>query len=270
MVSCYCCYFIYFFDRHLYNARKHKGNVERFLRDTHERLRQEKEENAAVAKEMAKINQAAQSAYTLDLGRGNVARAPSSIAASASSTTATSSADNLRKRPASPVSTLSSSSSSGVVAKAEARPSRIRSTAPVQAAFRLPEDDQVGAVGPWRAVEEPPATTTSTAAAGAQQANASKQRTQQIIGSSVANDLLQGDEDEEKSLVEADPNDPEDLRNYRVIEKSHPTDYEEHDIHAPPASKQGSAVKQEEEDAVVFKKRKTSSTANRARNIRRK
>ncbi|KAI8050280.1 hypothetical protein BDF22DRAFT_635149 [Syncephalis plumigaleata] len=212
--------------QHHEQARKHKGNVERFLRETHTRIQKEKEENDYLAREMAKINQAAQSAYNLDLGRGNVSRD-----VTASTTTAS------KKRAASPVKSPIPS----FVSKAEPRSSSSRNRAnaaaysqlnAAQLPFRLPEDDQVGAIGPWRRVEEPIMPTlqkeNSTSASSSMTANKSK--TQQIVGSSAANDLLLGDEEDEKTLGnDIDPNDPDDLRNFRVIEKSHPTEYDDDD-----------------------------------------
>jgi hypothetical protein len=151
--------------------------------------------------------------------------------------------------------------------------------------FRLPEDDQVGAIGPWRRVEEPIMATLQKETNASSSSTATKSKAQQIVGSSTANDLLLGDEEDEKTLSkDIDPDDPDDLRNFRVTEKSHPTEYDndnddDDNIYTKQIRKSLNEAKKEkngdEEDekeigSSLFKKRKTTSTASRSRNIRRK
>ncbi|KAI9590988.1 hypothetical protein BDF19DRAFT_456808, partial [Syncephalis fuscata] len=226
--------------KHHEDGRKHKGNVERFLRDVHTRTRKEKEDAEYMAREMAKIDQAAHAKYNLDLGRGSVVHG-SDVA----------------------IATMGAPSPS-VVSKSKAS----LSTAKVETSSR--------------ARDRTAAATTQVQAQMPFDYQKVNNRSQPVVGSSVANDALLEDEEEEKAQIEINPDDPDDLRNFKVVEKTHPTEFDaKEDINyrnTGLTSTFSTKVKKEEEDeegssggGSLFKKRKAPNlTTNRSRNIRRK
>ncbi|KAF9183335.1 hypothetical protein BGZ50_004285 [Haplosporangium sp. Z 11] len=221
------------------SGTKHKENVERFLREQNQRSRDKETETARAALKQ----------YQLDVEAGLVQPSASSPAA--------------KSRKDSPASAPSATvAAESVSSKSESSPTILGSKKPTastgsnsvpvaepKASITKPVDETVGQPGEWQTVETPTPV---------------RQSTGQKHGQDTKPD---GKKDEERShyVPGADDDDgeadPEDLRGFKIVEKTYPIDdelVENNDVDGGESSA----------GAAMFKKRKAGT--NKSRNIRRK
>ncbi|KAG0212098.1 hypothetical protein BGX28_006859 [Mortierella sp. GBA30] len=220
---------------------KHKENVERFLREQNQRSKDKDAETARMNKQMEAIERAAMKQYQLDVEAGLVnpsASVPVPTPHKDSSTTVTVSTE---------MKTESSvKESSKVDDKKEATGSN---SVPVAAAEttlspRRTKDETVGQPGEWQTVEVP----TPTPRVPEKRGQGNRDDSRKDEG---GNHYVPGADDEDGEA------DPEDLRGFKVVEKTYPVD---DDL--------GANEGEESTGGAVFKKRKGG--ASKPRNIRRK
>ncbi|KAF9101733.1 hypothetical protein BGX29_005297 [Mortierella sp. GBA35] len=221
---------------------KHKENVERFLREQNQRGRDREAEAARMDKQMDAIEKAAMKQYQLDVEAGLVQPSAAMKAAQTKETEATATPPAKESEPT-PTGLLKVSSSKPTPAPTkpatteESEEGKTETGSTPEPAAPLPvkiKDETVGQPGEWQTVEVPVSSS-----------NKSSQQNKKEGSDSAA-----VDDDEDVA------GNPEDLRQFRIVEKTYPVDDDlvgEDDVNA------GSAV---------FKKRKGG--VGKQRNIRRK
>ncbi|RKP10359.1 hypothetical protein THASP1DRAFT_21908 [Thamnocephalis sphaerospora] len=173
----------------------------------------------------------------------------------------------------------SSSSSSNVPLSGQTRKRAVSPARPVAKMTRvvvsaeeaavpapLPEGAEIGAPGPWMPVEPARPSSSSSSSRERRLAQPRGERGEATIGSSAANDAVLGAEEDENE--EGVSEDPEDLRNFRLVAKEYPAGAVS-TTHDDAASDNDSKA---DAESTVFKKRKTAAGGGRGRprNIRRK
>ncbi|KAF9918400.1 hypothetical protein BX616_008960 [Lobosporangium transversale] len=235
------------------SGRKHKENVERFLREQNQRGKDKEAEKARLNKQMDEIEKAAMKQYQLDVEAGLV-KQPGQLAAS------------LKKPDISPAVSVVPSTSSKILAEASAdipSPATDKTSASAEkdtseiavggSDSKLTKDLSVGQPGEWQVVETPKRRETTMASESSR--NGSKSDKNQVQGNESGHHYIAGADDDDEAQ-----GDPEDLREFKIVEKTYPTDADLlYEGDGDTAAGDGSAV---------FKKRKGSS--NKQRNIRRK
>ncbi|KAF9144150.1 hypothetical protein BG015_000194 [Linnemannia schmuckeri] len=236
---------------------KHKENVERFLREQNQRGRDREAESARMDKQMDAIEKAAMRQYQLDVEAGLVQPSASMKAAQSEAISSTAKPSAKDSEPTSTgllkVSSTSAPASESTltetvtVEKSEGKTDAGSNTEPVVAPtlVKVKKDETIGQPGEWETVEAP-----------APKASLSQGRKDKKDGSnggsSTSTSAINRDDDED---VEGNP---EDLRRFKVVEKTYPGDNDD--------------LVGEEDGAgggsVVFKKRKGG--VGKPRNIRRK
>ncbi|KAG0019827.1 WW domain binding protein 4 [Podila clonocystis] len=227
------------------NGSKHKENVERFLREQNQRSR-DKEINAAkMDKQMEAIERAAMEQYQRDVEAGLVAGSapPPPKQSTLSSSLSTTSA------PPQPQTT---SSTVTMDLKAQIDPSdhsnTQKSTDPEPPVTPTPKpvDETVGQPGEWQTVEVR-STPSNRLSSRSNEPGQTKE------GDRSSSHYVAGADDDDDG-----EHDPEDLRGFKVVEKTYPTEHQGD-------SDEGSKM---DDGAPMFKKRKAG--AGKPRNIRRK
>ncbi|KAG0256304.1 hypothetical protein DFQ27_005781 [Actinomortierella ambigua] len=254
------------------SGTKHKENVERFLRDQNQRSRDKIADDAKLKKEMDAIEKAAQLQYQKDVEAGLIAPPPGGFPpATSSSTTAAIGAATSTSSTSTPTSSSSaaaaasadkdkstSSSTSSPTASTKTDGSKTSSTAPVtkdESPSRVEKrDETIGQPGQWQTIERRVSGSSKRSREndGDQEGKKDEQRRGPRLSSSVQGADL---DDEEV--------DPEDLRGFKVVEKTWPGEKPAFD------EQQEEGGKGEEETAgSMFKKRK--GNVSKTRNIRKK
>ncbi|KAF9939966.1 WW domain binding protein 4 [Modicella reniformis] len=245
--------------RSLHDAgTKHKENVERFLRESNQRSRDKEVETTKMNKQWEAIEKAALEQYQQDVKAGFVQPSSSSqtptkesgTVTSASSTKAASvssagkagagagqtssvAPSSLEAQVETLTSAASSSSSNSDTAEKDSSETTTKPTV-------TPRDETVGQPGEWQTVE---------VSIPKRQGGKEEDGSHYIPGA---------DDDEEREAA-----DPEDLRSFKIEEKTYPVD-------SDPLGEDGQHNGAEDSGgaAAVFKKRKAG--ASKPRNIRRK
>ncbi|KAI8601342.1 hypothetical protein EDD21DRAFT_374720 [Dissophora ornata] len=231
------------------SGTKHKENVERFLREQNQRGRDKEAETARVNKQMEAIEKAALKQYQLDVDAGLVKPSTSSPASTmGAAVQATNAApppapvtkDPSGSKPALATPSPSSDSSSGPSADATGSNSEpVAAKAAIEASVSK-RDEAVGQPGEWQTVEVPASRATQNQGQGEKDTGKDE----------GGNHYVPGADDEDGEA------DPEDLRGFKIVEKTYP-------VEAELPGEDG-----EDSGAAVFKKRKAG--ASKPRNIRRK
>ncbi|KAF8955789.1 WW domain binding protein 4, partial [Entomortierella lignicola] len=229
--------------RNIHDAgTKHKENVERFLREQNQRGRDKEAETNKMNKQMEAIEKAAMKQYQLDVEAGLVQPSGSSPTPTKGAI-----APSPVQKPPPPVLLASSSSdtkkaATGSNSEPVAKPAAKAETKPtIPVASR---DETVGQPGEWQTVEAPAPRPVSKSEQGE-----NGQKKEKDEG---GNHYIPGADDDE------DEADPEDLRGFKIVEKTYPVE----------ADIPGGDGETESTGAAVFKKRKGG--ASKPRNIRRK
>ncbi|KAG0304574.1 hypothetical protein BGZ98_005322 [Dissophora globulifera] len=238
------------------NGTKHKENVERFLREQNQRGKDKEADTARMNKQMDAIEKAALKQYQLDVEAGLVqpsasSPAPTKVLSAHSERSAPLSISAAPGVPASKPTTGAPSSSSDstsgaavtVAAAADATGSNSEPVVAKTPAAPIPitiRNESVGQPGEWQTVEVPAPRPTNRRDGGEANTKKDEDGSHYVPGA---------DDDDEEA-------DPEDLRGFKIVEKTYPVEPE-----LP--GEDG-----EDAGAAVFKKRKAG--ASKPRNIRRK
>ncbi|KAG0090292.1 hypothetical protein BGZ92_003257 [Podila epicladia] len=226
------------------NGSKHKENVERFLREQNQRSRDKEINTAKMDKQMEAIERAAMEQYQRDVEAGLViGSAPPPPKQSKSSSSSSSS-------PAPPPPQMTPSTVSNDL-KTQKDPSDDSDTTkntdlePPVAPVPKQVDETVGQPGEWQTVEV-------RSVPASRPSGRSNESSQKKEGDGSSHYVAGTDDDDGE-------HDPEDLRGFKVVEKTYPTE------HQGNSDNEGSKA---DDGAPMFKKRKAG--AGKPRNIRRK
>ncbi|KAF9334201.1 hypothetical protein BG006_002575 [Podila minutissima] len=226
------------------NGSKHKENVERFLREQNQRSRDKEINTAKMDKQMEAIERAAMEQYQRDVEAGLVAGSaplPSKQSTSSSSSSAS-------PAPPPPPQTSPSTVSNDLKAQNDSTDDSdtTKNTVPEPPAVPAPKpvDETVGQPGEWQTVEV--RSVPSSRPSGRPYESGQKK------GDGSSHYVAGADDDDGE-------HDPEDLRGFKVVEKTYPTE------HQGDSDNEGSKA---DDGAPMFKKRKAG--AGKPRNIRRK
>ncbi|KAF9414084.1 hypothetical protein BGZ94_000516 [Podila epigama] len=235
------------------NGVKHKENVERFLREQNQRSRDKVTEKAKMDKEMEAIEKAAMEQYQRDVDAGLVAGTASTPSIKSTSVPPPPTLPSAASVPAAAEMTKEkaqekaqekerSSESNSTELHKDEDPAIPTTNIPPEP---TPKDETIGQPGAWQTVEVKPQTKHRSN-------NTNKAKDGESTGGSQALAGAVDDEDDGE-------HDPEDLRGFKVVEKTFPTDLQSNSDDEPSAGTDGSPM---------FKKRKTG--VGKPRNIRRK
>ncbi|KAI7816875.1 hypothetical protein BC939DRAFT_467614 [Gamsiella multidivaricata] len=239
------------------SGTKHKENVERFLREQNQRGKEKEAETARMNKQMEAIEKAAMRQYQLDVEAGLVqpntsspafgsAKGPTTQDTKASSTSTAPVAakaapsgvePSANTQPSSKTTSKTGTGATGSNSEPLAAPKSLTET--LQAS-NVARDENVGQPGEWQTVEVPAPRVTHI------------QADNELRNNEGGNHYVPGADDDEDAV------DPEDLRGFKIVEKTYPVDPD-----LPSEDGNG-----ESSGAAVFKKRKAG--ASKPRNIRRK
>ncbi|KAF9356675.1 hypothetical protein BGX26_004911 [Mortierella sp. AD094] len=230
------------------SGTKHKENVERFLREQNQRGKDKEAETARTNKQMEAIEKAAMKQYQLDVEAGLVQPSGSSPTPTKGPAIPPTKVTPEQKPPASapPSSNLllgTKVTATGSNADPVAAPVA-KAEAATPTTSKSSRDETVGQPGEWQTVEVP----VPRSVPKAEQGDSGNKNDNNEGG----NHYVPGADDDE------DEADPEDLRGFKIVEKTYPV---ETDVH-------GDDGEGESTGAAVFKKRKAG--ASKPRNIRRK
>ncbi|KAF9434000.1 hypothetical protein BGZ76_008716 [Entomortierella beljakovae] len=220
---------------------KHKENVERFLREQNQRSRDKEFETARLNKEMEAIERAAMKGFQKDIEDG-LAQPSASYKKSTPASIPSYSV------PGIPASELSSSEPSSDTKPESAGKDSGESEGKAETTEttgKIERSENVGQPGEWETVIAPVPRVVSRLERG-------KGRNESDDTNENGKHYIVGADDED------DAADPEDLREFKIVEKTYPVETE-----IP-----GKDGKADDGEPVVFKKRKTD--AGKSRNIRRK
>ncbi|KAF9210173.1 WW domain binding protein 4 [Podila verticillata] len=225
------------------NGSKHKENVERFLREQNQRSRDKEYNTAKMDKQMEAIERAAMEQYQRDVEAGlEAGSAPPPPKQSTSSSS--SSAPSVPPPQTHAPSTATMDLTSQKEASDPSDTTKDTDPEPPTAPAPQPVDETVGQPGEWQTVE-----VRSTASGRSSGSGDSGQKKQ---GDGTSHYVAGAEDDDDNE------HDPEDLRGFKVVEKTYPTE------------NQGESDNEGKVDdgAPMFKKRKAG--ASKPRNIRRK
>ncbi|KAI9242306.1 MAG: hypothetical protein BYD32DRAFT_403846 [Podila humilis] len=225
------------------NGSKHKENVERFLREQNQRSRDKEYNTAKMDKQMEAIERAAMEQYQRDVEAGleaGSAPPPPKQSTSSSSSSAPSVPPPQTHAPSTAIMDLTSQKE----ASDPSDTTKDTDPEPPTAPAPQPVDETVGQPGEWQTVE-----VRSTASGRSSGSGDSGQKKQ---GDGTSHYVAGAEDDDDNE------HDPEDLRGFKVVEKTYPTE------------NQGESDNEGKVDdgAPMFKKRKAG--ASKPRNIRRK
>ncbi|KAF9365312.1 hypothetical protein BGX34_010525 [Mortierella sp. NVP85] len=226
------------------SGAKHKENVERFLREQNQRGREKEADTARMNKQMEAIEKAALEQYQQDIKAGLAQPSSSSPAQTKVQATPTASSGLGKAEPGQPGAVASpkradTSSAAGTVVK-KPKPSSEQEALESGSKPTIIRDETVGQPGEWQTVEAP---------MPPKRGQDDKIPKKDESGSHY----VPGAEDDDGDA------DPEDLRSFKIEEKTYPVDSTLPDENGDNGDDSGVAV---------FKKRKAG--ASKPRNIRRK
>ncbi|KAG0048670.1 hypothetical protein BGZ83_006409 [Gryganskiella cystojenkinii] len=235
------------------SGNKHKENVERFLRDQSQKGRQKEADTARMNKQMDAIEKAALKQYKLDVEAGLVTPTADMTAAlealEASETAATSSA---KKPDSSAAKSTSAATLRATGSNSEPLPSDRVKKEESQEPPKPVRDETVGQAGAWETVEAPAPLVSSS--------SSSSRNTKKDQGGKIksedegGNHIVPGADDDDDGVA-----DSEDLRGFKIVEKTYPIDDDDDE---------GAATTTDGSGGSLFKKRKGG--ASKPKNIRRK
>ncbi|KAJ3082851.1 hypothetical protein HK102_001431 [Quaeritorhiza haematococci] len=217
-------------------GRKHKENVERFLRDVRKRDEERRKDEDKTKRMLEKIEKAAMKQYAQDLAPSSSDPSNPSLPASSSTPLPSSS----RTNPSTSTSTTTQKPKDVELAQSAISAQPI---APLKELFHQPD---VGAPGPWMPVETPSKSSTSTS----QQGTEGKGKVEEV------------DEDDEWNLDER-------LDEFKLVERVVKVDNEEDEDTAGNEGGGGSSAGSGSGEGGLFKKRKIAGKGKQ-RNIRQK